>query len=708
MGVKLIPERVRHLPRLRKLVLKFREAMVWRHAPVVGLVSYMRWAIPSAVSFLGVAYILLEDVVIQRHALWEPSVIRSVLAIGLAGPALVWLTLTWAAQAAMAEAEAQKELALRNRESQRRAVHLQTASYVAQQMIAFLDLNSLLTEVVQLIRLKFGYNHTHILLVDEETNELVLREAAGPRAASIKARGLRLDIGPNTITSWVAQTGEILLCNDVSIEPRYYTMELVTETKSELAVPLQVGNHILGVLDVQSDRRDAFDKEDVTVLHILANQVAIAIENARLFQETKRRYNAMIALHETSIDMIAQLDMSTLLNGLLRRGTELLGAKGGALYLHDAQQGLIRNIASYNTSRDRTGTTVQPGEGVSGHVILTGNPIIVNEYDKWEGKSGIFADDPETRVVGVPIHRRDQILGAILVMNDAAARPFDTDDQWLLSHFADLASIAIENAKLHTQVKNFSQDLERRVEERTRELSNAKEEIAAKATQLRSLLAKTIDIQEEERARIARDMHDGVVQLITAARYELQAVRVVAGDSLPTTAQEKIGAAREVLEEAEGEIRHAIYDLHSPILDGVGLVPAVEKYAARFRGLAGISCHVRVSGTPSRLPIALEVAVFRMIEAALQNVASHSGAANAHVGVEYGTASLCLTVKDDGCGFDYQHWLENHNGNHLGLLGMQERAASLGGAMELWSAPGHGTRVRFRLPIPSIGLGADG
>jgi len=405
MSARHIRVRVPRLVDMRKFALRLKETAVWRNTPVVGLVSYMRWAIPTAVSFVGVAYILLEDVVIQGHVLSEPSVIRSVLVIGLAGPALVWLTLTWAAQAAMAEAEAQKELALRNRESQRRAVHLQTASYVAQQMIAFLDLNSLLAEVVRLIQLKFGYDHAHIFLVDEETRELVLREASGPRAESIKARGLKLVVSQDSVTGWVVQTGQILLCNDVSTEPRYYAAELVPETQSELALPLQVGSRIVGVLDVQSNWRDAFDKEDVTVLHILANQVGIAIENARLFEETKRRYNAMIALHETSIDMIAQLDMSTLLNGLLRRGTELLGAKAGALFLYEPQQELIRNIASYNTSRDRTGSTVRLGEGVSGQVILTGKPLIVNEYDKWEGKSGIFAGDPETRVVGVPIRR---------------------------------------------------------------------------------------------------------------------------------------------------------------------------------------------------------------------------------------------------------------------------------------------------------------
>jgi signal transduction histidine kinase len=685
--------------RVRQLVRAMTRAFNWKNTPLVGLVSYLRWAIPIAVSFVGIAYILFEQIVLQNHALDELSVIRSVLVIGLAGPALVWLTLTWAARAAVAEADAQKQLALRNQEARRRAVHLQTASLIGQRMSALLDLNSLLTEIVRLIRAKFGYYHAHLFLVDDETQEIALTEASGAQADAIKARGLRLKIGAEGITGSVAHTGRTLLCNDVSQEPRYHSAELLPEAKSELAVPLRVGKRIVGVLDVQSDRLNGFDNEDVIVLEILGNQIGIAIENARLFQETKRRYEAMVALHETSLDMIAQLDMDAVLQALMRRGTQLVGAQGGTIYLNDSEPGIIRNIANFNTSRDWRGITMRHGEGVAGRVVATGEPLIVNDYDHWAGKSDAFVGDPQSRVIGAPIKWRDQTIGVLLILNDQTMRAFDHADLWLLRQFADLASIAIENAKLHTQVKNFSQELERNVAERTRELSDAKEEIAIKAAQLRSLLSKTIKIQEEERARIAREMHDGVVQLITAARYELRAARVVGGATISRAAHEKLDAAREVLEETEREIRHAIYDLHSPLLDAIGLVPALEKYASRYQELAGIACVITVAGAPCRLPDVLELAVFRMVEEALQNVASHARAHNTAVALNFESAQLEIIAQDDGCGFDFRQWMNSRNGNHLGLIGMQERVASLGGTMQVWSEPGQGTRVHFYLPI---------
>lgn len=833
-----------------------------QHTQAVGLVSCLRWAIPIALSLVIVGYTFLEQVVLQGHALSAPHVIRSILFLGLVGPALAWLTLTSATKAVLVAAKAQQELACRNREltvlnaigeaashsldleeiletsmkkivelidlesgeiwlmeggrlvlgthygmssgfvvreaamqpghclcgtcaqtrealaidnlaaepsladspcaregflsilsipmmangclvgvvhvasrqrsafapqdqqileatghriataienarlyeeAQRRAVYLETAGLVGQRVTALLDLESLLAQVVTLIREKFGYYHAHILLVDEEAGELVLKEASGPGAELIKRRGLRLRIGREGITGWVAHTGQALLCNDVRREPRYYAEELEPETRAELAVPLRIGKRVIGVLDVQSDRFDAFDEEDVTALQILGDQVAIAIENAQLFQETKHRYEAMIALHETSLDMVSQLDRAPLLGALLRRGVHLLGAQAGALFLYDATQELIYNVVNYNPWRDWTGVTLRPGEGIIGQVILTGRPLIVNDYENWVGKAEGFSGTPYTVVIGAPLRWQDQIIGGIIVLNKPQIRPFDHNDLWLVSLFAELATIAIKNAELHMQVKEFSQRLEQKVEERTRELAKAKEEIAAKAEQLQSLLAKTIQIQEEERARIARDMHDGAVQLITAARYELQAAKVAIGSELAAIAQEKLNAARELLNEIERELRYAIHDLHPSTLDSVSLLPALLKYANSFQELSGIACDVRVIGVPCRLVPRAEESVFFIVGEALRNVAAHAAAQAASVIMDFQPTMLCVTVQDDGQGFDYQRWAESRNGEHLGLMGMQERVESLGGRMEVWSKLGHGTRVMLRVPVQRDG-----
>ncbi len=820
---------------------------------LVRLVSHMRWVIPLTVALLSAAYVILEQVVVQGHPLHSPHVVRTILFLGLVGPALALALLTWALRLAQAEASAQRELAARNaigevtaksldlttilqaalektiefvplraaqirlldgmhltlkahvgsfqgkrcqknvrlgqcvcgrcaecgqvialndlssdpntaelgcakagfrsmialplmteanvhgvillaspepnaitprdqqvltgiaarisvavenaqlyKQAHRRARDLETASILGQRMTAVLDMDKLLSDSVQLIRQKFGYYHASVLLVDAGSGDLVLKDASGPGAAALKSTGLRLKIGQQGITGEVAYTGQALLCNDVSREPRYFATEPASGTKAELAVPLRAGKRVIGVLDVQSDHLDAFDKEDVTVLQILGGQIGSAIENARLFQETRHRYEAMVALHDTSLDVIAQLDRPMLLESLLRRGAQLVGAQGGALFLCDSQRELAYAVTGFNTWRDLSGVKYHRGEGVAGTIMVTGKPLIVNDYAHWERKSRAFDHTRLTRVLGLPLKWQDQLIGVVNFIGYEESRPFDDNDIWLASQFADLAAIAVKNAELHTQISQFNQELEQKVVERTAQLTIARDEIAAKAEQLRSLWAKTIRIQEQERARIALDMHDGVIQLITAARCELKATRTVAQACLPRVAEERLDAAREVLDEMESELRRAIYDLHPPVLDAVGLAPAIEKYVQRFQELSGIACRLLIQGIPRRLASATEIAVFRVVEESLQNVATHAEAEMVTCSLVFKPDTLCLSIEDNGQGLERAQQKEDHVGNGLGLLGMKERVRSLNGSLEICSEPGQGTRLVFCVPVEEI------
>ncbi len=254
-------------------------------------------------------------------------------------------------------------------------------------------------------------------------------------------------------------------------------------------------------------------------------------------------------------------------------------------------------------------------------------------------------------------------------------------------------------AEARRQLKAFSQEMEHKVAERTRELSVAKEELASKAEQLRSLLGKTVHLQESERARIARDMHDGVIQLLTAARYELQASRVMLEAGDVPSALGKLAALRGVLDEMEQEIRSAIYDLHPPVLDDVGLIPALQRYAASFQQVSGIDCTVEAKGNSRPLTSRTEITAFRAVEEALQNVAAHAHARRASCLIEFTPTVLRVTVEDDGRGFDYQPALAERTTTHLGLVSLYERAHSLGGSLEVVSRPECGTQVIFTLPV---------
>ena len=235
------------------------------------------------------------------------------------------------------------------------------------------------------------------------------------------------------------------------------------------------------------------------------------------------------------------------------------------------------------------------------------------------------------------------------------------------------------------------------LKKRAEELTRAREEIAQRAAQLQRLLARIVRVQEEERGRIAHDMHDGLIQLVAGALFESQAAKERL-PSDPQSAVEKLTVVQQLLGQMDEEVRRTIHDLHPPLLDQAGLVPAIKKYARSYEETWGIPCSVQAQGAPARLPSHAEVAIYRIVQEALVNVRTHSEAHYAHVLLEYRPEVLRVMVRDDGRGFDGQKALANP-GEQLGLVGMRERAQSLGGHLEVQSAPGQGATILVEVPI---------
>jgi signal transduction histidine kinase len=668
-------------------------AMLRDRSSLVARVSFLRWAVPSAIALVGAGYMLLEQLALEGHSIQDPHVIRTVLVIGLVGPALAWLMLSWAVQLAVAEAKARQELAIRNQE-------LATLNAIGEVVNRSLGLEPLLRVALEKMVELLGLQAAGLRLVED--GKLILKTHHGVSSDFVACESaIPLSY---CMCGACVRSGKLIAIDDLWAEPALKGTLCAREGfGSTLCIPMKANGRAVGVIHLASRQERAFPPADRRVLTAIGDRVGMAIENARLYEEAQHRYEALMVLHATSLDIIAQLNRADLLQALLRRGAQLLGAQAASLFLYDRARGVIENAANYNTWSDWRGASLRPGEGLIGRVIASGEPLTVNDYEHWEGRVEKFADSKHTVVIGVPLRWEDQIIGAIGVLNESGERIFDQNDVWLLSLFADLATIAIQNAELHTQLKEFSQELECKVGARTHELERAKEEIANQAEQLRALLDKTVHLQEEERARIARDMHDGVIQLVTAARYELKAAQVVADPALTLAVQEKLDAAHQVLAAMEKEIRRAIYDLHPPILNGMGLIPALQRYVGGFQELTGLACDVQVTGVPVRLPLPTEIAVFRAVEEALRNVAKHAQASSVSVVLDFAPARLCLTIRDDGRGFDYQQWAVSRDVKHLGLASMQERARGLGGEFEAWSEPGHGTRITCSLPVEHQG-----
>ena len=166
----------------------------------------------------------------------------------------------------------------------RRAVQLETSAQISREITSILEIDELLTRVVDLIRDVFGYYHVRIFLVNDDGSNLVLRVTS----AQAEPRVRHMPLGPGSLNGEAAQANQALLVNDVSRDARYLADEDLPDTRAELVVPLRVGEEVVGTLDVQSREVDAFTPEDVLVIQSLGDQLAIAIENARLYRQARQ------------------------------------------------------------------------------------------------------------------------------------------------------------------------------------------------------------------------------------------------------------------------------------------------------------------------------------------------------------------------------------------------------------------------------------
>lgn len=174
----------------------------------------------------------------------------------------------------------------RTKQERQRAEQLRTINEISRKISSIINLDELLPYVANLLRHSFDYHNVNIYLFEPLSGKLVLKEICLSGYEGVIPLEVPLEMGDEGIVAWVAQTGEPLLVNDVSKEPRYKFVENLSTTKSELAVAVKIGNKILGVLDIESDEIDAFSEADLSTAQTLADQLAIGIENARLYKET--------------------------------------------------------------------------------------------------------------------------------------------------------------------------------------------------------------------------------------------------------------------------------------------------------------------------------------------------------------------------------------------------------------------------------------
>jgi signal transduction histidine kinase len=247
-----------------------------------------------------------------------------------------------------------------------------------------------------------------------------------------------------------------------------------------------------------------------------------------------------------------------------------------------------------------------------------------------------------------------------------------------------------------------------------RDTEAAREEVALQAERLRDLLRRTVRLQEDERRRIASDIHDAVSPLITGALYQARALKLSGAanggnggnggngngaghEEGVHPADDGLQTVSELLERAMAELHAVIFALRPPDLDDLGVVAAIERYVQQVNR-SGLPCELDVIGEQQRLSPEGRLGLYRIVQEALHNALRHGHADEARVRMEWLDDRLRVTIRDNGSGFDPE---QAANPTSLGLLSMRERAAAIGGTLEIASKPGMGTAVIFERPLAS-------
>jgi GAF domain-containing protein len=287
-----------------------------------------------------------------------------------------------------------------------------------------------------------------VRLWDETEKLLVPMGWTGGPAAHAGAIPLRLGEGVGGV---VAERRVGLLVNNFRTSP-YVTPDLLRAGHNTvLAEPLLYRDKLLGVISVDhglSDRQ--FTPQDQETLRLFASQAAIAIENARLFQEERQRREQLEAVRMVSAEIARELDLARLLDRILRRAMELAGTEAGVIMLWDeAEQALFPRLRIGEFWAKMPVRPIALGEGAVGHVAQTRQGIIINDYRAWVGARQLaLTHTAITACLGEPLLYRDRLIGVINLIHTAGKGTFAPQHGTLLRLFGDQAAIAIENARL--------------------------------------------------------------------------------------------------------------------------------------------------------------------------------------------------------------------------------------------------------------------
>ncbi|HEX2981740.1 MAG TPA: GAF domain-containing protein, partial [Anaerolineaceae bacterium] len=334
--------------------------------------------------------------------------------------------------------------------AQKRASQLRTTSEIARDASSTLNVEELLSKSVNLIRDRFGYYHASIFLNDPLDEYTILRESTGEAGRQMKMAGHRLAIGLQSVVGSCADQGKPLVVNDVSKDPNYYANPMLPGTRSELAIPLKTGERVIGVIDVQSSEVNAFQPDDIQILQILADQIAVALVNADMYVETQENVTKHRFLHQITSAASGATRLEEALSISVQGLRTAMACDRVAIYLPNQKGDLeVQATAGYEEANAEQ-LRVALGEGLPGQVALDRQPILIRDLNTEPRFQQNSAD--MRSALAVPILYSDRSAG-VLVVESARTAAYDENDQEILASLGGNLGAILANAQLVAQVR---------------------------------------------------------------------------------------------------------------------------------------------------------------------------------------------------------------------------------------------------------------
>ena len=393
----------------------------------------------------------------------------------------------------------------------------------------------------------------------------------------------------------------------------------------------------------------------------------------------EKHYNDLVALSRVSAAISGLQDLDTILKiGLDNVLNIMNGAVGGIMLLDESGQMLSYRVHHGLSDKYAEEMHLKLGEGIAGKVAQSGRSVLLEDIssEPHAARLDLISLEGLKAFVSVPLRAKDNVLGVMNVASHASHR-FTKEDVHLLHTIGDQLGIAIEQAILYDRL--------RKARER-----------------LRKLARQNLVAEEEERRRIARELHDETSQSLSGIALQLEALIEMYTKSGNQDAQLVAGLKKvqALTVQVHKEVSRVISNLHPTVLDTLGLAAAARQHAKNTLQPLNISATVEVKGTEMRFPHDVEAALFRVIQGSVGNIIKHSKAKNASIVLMYRPDEFSLIISDDGQGFDVSRLTDvEQSGRGRGLFSMRERIGFLGGTSGVESTAGAGTTVWAKIPI---------